>query len=152
MFDECQKIGNLKFEFLDKGNGTNYCVKLARTMPAFETNDELRSLIKSGYLYEEFDQKRVKEIGAMIADPKNTHITLLSKSFKEDSLPEHEPWYNIKYSSEFFKPEYLEVLTKAEVKDNGKKLGLPPPNNLIPTNFEVHNDNPEHSKQPVFAN
>jgi len=37
------------------------------------------------------------------------------------------------------------------VKDNGKKLDLPPPNNLIPSNFDVLPPCPEHSKQPVFA-
>ena len=33
VYEECQKIGKLKFDFLDKGNQTNYCVRLAREMP-----------------------------------------------------------------------------------------------------------------------
>lgn len=151
VFEEVQKIGGLRFEFLDKGNCTSYCVGLARRMPRFESPEALRDLIKSQYLFEEFDQARIREIGALLADPKNALISLLSKSFKEETLPELEPWYNIKFSSEPYSAEFLATLTNPVVKDNGKKLGLPPPNNLIPSNFDILPECPDHSRQPVFA-
>jgi insulysin len=151
VFDECQKIGNLKFEFLSKGNQTQYCVKLARKMSNFSTRDELQHLISSSYLYHEFDTKRIEQIGGMLADPKNTFVSILSKSFKDEDLPLLEPWYSIKHSAE----KYPELLTQAmlepQVKDNGKKLDLPPPNNLLPSDFAILPENKDHSAQPVFA-
>lgn len=93
VFDECQKIGRLKFDFLSKNNGTQYCVKLARKMPNFKSNEELKHLISSQYLYHEFDKQRIEQIAAMIADPQNTFSSVLSKSFKDEELPLLEPWY-----------------------------------------------------------
>jgi secreted Zn-dependent insulinase-like peptidase len=150
VFDEAQKIANLKFEFLEKGNSTQYCVKLASRMPKFETK-EMDYLIKGQYVYEHFDQEKIKLIGAMLADPKNTFTLLLSKSFKEEELGQLEPWYNIKFHSEKY-PEALHALMlHPTVKDNGKKLDLPPENKLIPTKFDLHPENKDHSAQPVFA-
>jgi len=151
VFDECQKIGNLKFEFLDKGNSTNYCVKLARNMPNFENDADMEHLIKSSYVYESFDQERIKQIGAMLADPANTIISLTSKSFKEEELNQHEPWYNIKFTSEKYNETLLQAMLKPTVKENGKKLDLPPENKLIPSKFDILPEQPEHSAQPVFA-
>ena len=50
-------------------------------MPNFASSEELKHLISSSYLYHEFDTKRISEIGGMIADPKNTFLSVLSKSF-----------------------------------------------------------------------
>ena len=59
VYEECQKIGKLKFDFLDKGNQTNYCVRLAREMPKFANPEELKNLISSSYIYENFDKDRI---------------------------------------------------------------------------------------------
>jgi secreted Zn-dependent insulinase-like peptidase len=87
----------------------------------------------------------------MLADPKRTMISVLSKSFKEEDLPELEPWYNINFKAEKYAGELETMLAKPQVNESGKKLDLPPPNNLIPSNFDVLPEMPEHSKQPVFA-
>jgi len=151
LFDECQKIGNLSFEFAGAGNSANFCVDLARSMPNFENDADMERLLKSFCVIESFDQERIKQVGAMLADPANTLIFLTSKSFKEEDLTQHEPWYNIKFKSEKYNEKLLQAMLKPTVKENGKKLDLPPENTLIPSNFDILPEQPEHSAQPVFA-
>jgi len=42
-------------------------------------------------------------------------------------------------------------MLQPKVKENGKKLDLPPPNNLLPTDFTILPKNKDHSTKPVFA-
>ena len=44
------------------------------------------NLIKMQYVYESFDEERIKQVGALLADPKNSVTLLLSKSLKEEEL------------------------------------------------------------------
>jgi hypothetical protein len=62
-------------------------------MPNFKTEEELKHLISSQYLYHEFDKERIEQIAGMIADPQNTFLSVLSKSFKDEELLLDEPWY-----------------------------------------------------------
>lgn len=120
-------------------------------MPNFASSEELKHLISSSYLYHEFDTERISEIGGMIADPKNTFLSVLSKSFKDEDLPLLEPWYSIKHSAEKYPEDLKHLMLNPHIKDNGKKLDLPPPNNLLPSDFTVLPKNKDHSAQPVFA-
>ena len=120
-------------------------------MPKFGTREELQHLISSAYLYHEFDTKRIQQIGGMLADPQNTFVSVLSKSFKDEDLLLLEPWYSIKHSAEKY-PEHLsQAMLQPQVKENGKKLDLPPANNLLPSDFAILAENKDHSAQPVFA-
>ena len=148
VFEECQKIGNLKFEFVDKGNCTSYCVGLARRMPNFP-GEEIQHLIRSKYVFDSFDKKRIEEVGKLLADPKNTIICFASKTFTDESLPKKEHWYKIDYSAEKFTDEQVKLMSEPAVKENGKKLDLPPPNVLLPSKFEIHADS--ESKLTTFV-
>lgn len=120
-------------------------------MPIFKTNEELEHLIRSFYVLDSFDKERITQISALIADPANTICNLTSKSFTDDQLPNKEKWYKIDYSSQKYSEEQLKLMLNPQVKQNGKSLDLPPANNLIPKNFDVHPEQPEQSKRPVFA-
>lgn len=62
---------------------------------------------------------------------------MTSKSFEDASLPLKEKWYKIDYSMEKFSNEFLTKLKDPKVKENGKKLDLPPPNPLLPKRFDI---------------
>lgn len=57
-----------------------------------------------------------------------------------------QKWYKYKYSSEKYPAALLERFKNPQVKDNGKKLDLPPLNTLLPTNFDVLPNNEAHSQ------
>jgi secreted Zn-dependent insulinase-like peptidase len=50
-------------------------------------------------------------------------------------LPELEPWYNIKYHAAKYSDSEMQLMLHPNVADD--RLGLPPANNLIPTDFSV---------------
>ena len=50
-----------------------------------------------------------------------------------------------------FTQERLAELTAATVIDNGKGLGLPPPNNLIATNFDILPEDASLSARPQLV-
>jgi secreted Zn-dependent insulinase-like peptidase len=62
---------------------------------------------------------------------------LTSKSFDDASLPLKEKWYKIDYSMEKLSDEFLAKLKAPKIKENGKKLDLPPPNPLLPKKFDI---------------
>lgn len=76
------------------------------------------------------------------------NIYLKSKSLEDtDQVTETEEWYSTKYSvADFTDDIKAKILTpKCEIKS--KKLDLPPPNNLIPKNFDVLDANESYSSK-----
>ena len=71
-----------------------------------------------------------------------------TKSFEDANLPIHEKWYKFNYSLEKFSEARINELKSAQVPDNGLKLDLPPPNNLIPTNFDIIPEDLSLSERP----
>ena len=76
------------------------------------------------------------------------NIYLKSKSLENtDQVTETEEWYSTKYSvADFTDDIKAKIVTpKSEIKS--KKLDLPPPNNLIPKNFDVLDPNESYSSK-----
>ena len=94
-------------------------------------------VIRHTYVADEYKPDGIQEIALILADPSRCMFLLASKSHDEATLTNHEKWYKFNYSLEKFTQERLTQLTAASALDNGKKLDLPPPNNLIATNFDV---------------
>ena len=84
----------------------------------------------------------------ILADPKQSLILVGSKSFDDASLPFHEKWWKFNYSLDKISEPRINELLAAQCLDNGKALDLPPPNNLIATNFDILSGNAELSTQP----
>ena len=121
-------------------------------MPVFKTDEDLQNLIRSQYVFDHFDKDRVQEIAKLLVDPKNTIISLISKSFASETLNKKEYWYKIDYSADKYTEAQVKLMTEPTVKDNGKKLDLPPPNNLLPANFDVLPEEPICSQIPILVN
>lgn len=73
-----------------------------------------------------------------------------SKSF-EGQTTEVEEWYSTKYSIAPFSEELKKKMTNPSLTITSKKLDLPPPNNLIPKNFDILAKNEDQSAKPKLV-
>ena len=151
VFNESRDIGNMSFRFAEKGSPIQYCVGLARSMPHFKTPDAMQHLIRSKYVADDYPGERLSELVETLADPMKALFIVSSKSFKDENLPTHEKWYKFNYSLDKVPEERLVQLSQAEVPDNGKKLDLPPSNNLIAKNFDILPEDSSLSAKPQLV-
>ena len=118
-------------------------------MYLFKTPGEMKHLIRHFYTTLDFDEARTKEMAALIADPANCLAVLTSQSFKDEELPDHEYWYKFNYDIKPFGDELMAKMKNPVVADNGKKLDLPPENDMIPTKFDVLGKDAALSEKPT---
>ena len=91
----------------------------------------------------------MNNVADMLADPLKCLAICTSKSFADETLPIHQKWYKFDYSMEKFSEERISALRQASVPaDSDKRLDLPPPNTLIPTNFEILPEDASFSTTP----
>lgn len=74
---------------------------------------------------------------------------LRSKTFSDETT-QVEEWYQTKYHVEPLPTVLLTNILRPSIKSNKKSLGLPPPNLLIPKNFDIHPKNHTYSKKPTL--
>jgi len=87
----------------------------------------------------------------LIADPSNTMCFVTSQSFDKESLPIQDPWYKVDFSREKYSDDLLAKMKKPAVADNGKKLDLPPVNNMLPKKFDILAADATISAKPTLA-
>jgi insulysin len=121
--------------YADKGDAVGTVVRYARLMPQHNDNT-FAEIIRSRYTFDKFDQEATKKYAALLCKPENLNIFLSSKSF-EGKTDKEDQWFLTKYSIEKFADQLTEMITKPKVNEKSKALGLPPPNTLIPQNFDV---------------
>mmetsp|Transcript_37380 Transcript_37380/g.49133 ORF Transcript_37380/g.49133 Transcript_37380/m.49133 type:complete len:268 (+) Transcript_37380:756-1559(+) len=148
VFEENRNIGTITFDFLEKSDPMNYAVGLARMMPTFKNPADLGVMLKQKYVASEYKPELLNQAMDVLADPSKCLIIVASKSFEDASLPIHEKWYKFNYSLEKMSDERINELRAPQVPDNGKKLDLPPPNNLIATKFDVLPEDESLSARP----
>ena len=102
------------------------------------------------FVIDDFKKERVAEYAKAMAEPKNTLCFLTSKTFEESTLPLHEKWYNIDYSSEKYSDALLASMTSPVCVDNGKLLDLPPKNTLLPKSFDLLAADSVFSNKPAL--
>ena len=117
-------------------------------MPLFKTPADMAQVIRHKHLSDTYKPELLTQIVDELANPSKCLVMVASKSFEDASLPIHEKWYKFNYSLEKFSEARINELKTASVSDNGLKLDLPPPNNLIPTNFDILAEDPSLSARP----
>ena len=100
---------------------------------------------------EEYKPELLSQVVGILADPSLSLIIVGSKSFDEASLPIYEKWYKFNYSLEKMSEARINELKAAQCPDNGKALDLPPPNNLIATNFDILSEDAGLSTRPQLV-
>lgn len=135
VYEECSKLGDLRFRFFKKREGSDMAVSLSRKLVS--DRDPL-NVLKSGYVFGDFDAEEIKEITANL-DAEHVHIDLISKSF-ENEAKEEEPIYGTKFSLEDIKEETMTAFKEGDISwaTCGEKICLPDKNTFIPTEFDLY--------------
>lgn len=98
-------------------------------------------MIRTRHEVDNFDVEMINKYMKMIIDPTNMNIQLRSKEF--EGKTEHiMPHYLTKYSIESISPDFMKCLQNPKQELKGKSFGLPPPNKMIATNFEIAENEP----------
>lgn len=101
VFDELKRIGEISFQFMQKGKAASVAQKYAGKMHYFEDSN-VEKLLSAAYLHEAFDKEMTQKISEILTDPNNCYIQMKSKSF-EGKTDKHEKWYKTDYIRENFK-------------------------------------------------
>ena len=72
----------------------------------------------------------------MLCKADNVNIFLQARSV-ESVCDKTEEWYSTKYHMADFSEELKKKMSNPSLKENSKKLGLPPPNTLIAKSLDV---------------
>lgn len=147
VFDENRKVGQMKFNYLEKGEAVNYCVGTTRTMQKFDQSN-IEEVIEHKYLAKTWKPDQLKDVIKDLCDPRNANYYLRSKSF-EGKLTKSAPWYKTSYESEKLTEDFIARLNKPNEPITDKKLDLPPQNTMIPDNFDIRGNDNSCSKVPV---
>jgi len=150
VFEECKIIGQINFDFMSKGSALSYCERQTKNMQEFKTDEEMAHLFRHTYGPLDFDKERVAELQELVANPANCCVFLASKEFEPKGVLENESerWYKFPYENAPFSEELKKILVEHECPDNGLKLDLPPPNVLLPKNFDILPANVVYSAYP----
>ena len=140
----------MRFDFQEKTDLLSYCIKLAEKMHFFKEPGEMSHLIRQSYTALKFDPERTKELAACLTNPANTLCFLTSKSFQPSEFDKKDPWMGTDFHIEKYNDELLNLLKNPVVADNGKKLDLPPENNLLPKNFDILAEDAANSAKPTL--
>lgn len=88
-------MGEIKFEFRNKGDPIDQCVDLADEMQLFDESN-MDQLIRNSYVVDEFNQSKISQVLEHLCNPENVNIFMRSKTFQEECT-ETEEWYETKY-------------------------------------------------------
>lgn len=127
----------------------NTCVSIASKMQKFEDSN-IQNILRSGYVADIFDEQKISSIASELCNPQNLNIYLRSKSL-ETECTETEEWYSTKHVITPFSESLLAKMNLPNCPISHKKIDLPPPNTLIPKNFDILPNNPEDSTEPKLV-
>lgn len=113
VFKECKNIGQMSFEFSDKGQTMSTVVSMSRRIQVVP-EDDMPQILRSRYVADEFDPEITKQFGELLTRTDNLIIFLKSKSFEENQDIELkvEKWYKTKHCVEAFSPSLLKKMTE----------------------------------------
>ena len=147
-FDESKSIGKMRFEFMDRQRAISTCVGMARRVHLFEDSN-VDQLIRANYVVETFDKAAVQALTEKLCDPANMNVFVRSHKFNEQT-DQRAPWYDTAYSVTPMSAELRARLLKPQCNQEGKVLGLPPANKLIPSNFDILPTDEARSAKPIL--
>jgi insulysin len=134
-FDELRMIQNIRFDFKNKEDPTNYVSDLAYSFTVFKPED----ILTGPYLIKKYDEEMIRKY-LLSLNNENMNVYLSSKSFEESECGKTEVWYGTKYDKEKFihindkKFSYFFDHKNLEIRHT---LDYPPSNKFIPDNFNL---------------
>ena len=110
----------------------------------------MHTILETIHVHEDFDKVLVQEILDALCRTDNINIYLHSQSFTDEELTETEEWFSTRHTISKFSDELIAKMMNPKCEIKSKKLGLPPPNNLIPKNFDILPKNEKYSRKPTL--
>ena len=111
VFEETKRLGEIEFDFADKGQPLGWSKLLASKMQLFEEEDKVKDLIRHMYVVQELDKPRIQQMSELIADPRKMNVYLRSKSVEKECNLEDKWGYKAKYCKAFFNEDLLGKMT-----------------------------------------
>ncbi|XP_026283757.1 insulin-degrading enzyme [Frankliniella occidentalis] len=128
-FEEMRSLKEMNFRFKDKEPPMSYVTNLASNITRFAMED----ILKGHYILDEWRPDLIVEEVLNKLTPNNMRVVVQAQKFKPLADMKEE-WYGTDYSLKDIPQETLEKWNSAGYCDD---LALPPPNEFIPTDFEV---------------
>nr|XP_018915605.1 PREDICTED: nardilysin-like [Bemisia tabaci] len=128
IYDEIKALADIDFRFQEEDDVASYVESLSQDMLVYPPED----FISGPDLYEKYDPELIKSyLDQMI--PENAIIFIRSKD-EVKPLDLEEFWFKTKYRVDDFGSELLEHVKSFKLP---KSVTIPPPNNFIPSNFDL---------------
>ena len=105
----------------------------------------MHTILETMHYFKDFDIDLVQEILDALCKTDNINIYLHSQSFTDEELTDTEEWFSTRHTISKFSDKLIAKMTNPNCEIKSKKLGLPPPNNLIPKNFDILPKNEKYS-------
>ena len=147
VYEECSKLGDLGWKFLEKSNAVGTATTLAARMNLFE-EDNIKEINSTMYMFKEFNKEKYQDALNNLV-PENLNIYLSSQSVDTMTDKEFikEKWYGVEYAKEKFSSDLLESMKNPKIEDKEHaKLSNPLENTLFPKNLDVLAADAEASK------
>ncbi|GJD08019.1 Insulin-degrading enzyme [Galdieria sulphuraria] len=131
IFEESQKLEELRFHFQERSEPLNEVVKNALNMQYYP----LSKILSGPYLIHSFDANLILSLLEDMV-PSKMCVMLSSKTF-EGLLDEREPWYGTYYGKFPLSGDLLFQLSSVRKNEEEDNLYLPSPNPFIPGDFSL---------------
>lgn len=120
-------------------------MKLADNMHFY--SDRMEDLIRGPSMMSEYDKESiVKYLGLL--QPENVNIYFISKSVGPKCNIDL-PYYSSKYGKESLSEDLLKRMANPTAKELKSKMDYPPPNNYVPSNFDLVPIDEARTKEPT---
>lgn len=131
VFEECRLLQEMHFRFLEKTSPIRTTSELSKELHYIPAAD----ILAHYYGLTTFAPEDIARVIARLT-PEAMNVLVMSKAYTDLATSE-EYWYKTKYHRETFSDAYIADLKAASTVPN-PKLHMPPKNNFIPSQFDIH--------------
>lgn len=128
IFEECKNIASMTFRFKDREKPQFYVYSLAGMMFDYP----MEEILCGSYLLHYYEPDLINNLLGMLT-PETIRIAVVGKKY-EDICTDTEKWYGTHYKLQPIPENILDIWRNVKTHPSYK---LPPPNEFIPTSFEL---------------
>ena len=144
IFEDYQKVSQLRWQFLEKSGYSSYATWLASQMQKYDESN-IENVLKYAVVVDEFNPELIDQFTNQIYDHNNCNIYLTT----QDNIGKtdlKEKWYGTNFAKHEFDEVILGKITETK---NYQELTLPNKNKYLPDNVDLLPKNDEWSKDPI---
>lgn len=143
IYDEMNKLGEIKFAFKDKEKPINYVSHITADMHIYD----MPHLLSADYFLTQFDPEAIKNIYSYL-QPNKMKATVISKKYEANTDRQTEKWYGTQYNENKFTQQQLDALNSCGTNPS---FHLPEINKFIPNDLSlVEQDKEQQSAAIMF--